>query len=929
MRFAFVLIAALLTIPVRAAVTPQGAQPCRAPAPTPSREPNIFTEEQENDLGDIIAEKLAGNFRVIDDDAIANELRRIGNGLVAHLPETKLKYQFALVDLGDANAFVLPGGRIFVSRKLISLAQSEDELAGVIGHELGHVVARQKTIEMTKQLRDVLNVTSVTTREDIFDKYTRMMDNAAKKPGAFRQSGGQENEGQIEADRIGLFAIAAAGYEVAAHARLFDRVVGTNGKTGGFFSNLFGTTSPNAQRLGEMIKTSAKMAPGCTDPHPSMSLEAFQAWQAAVVSYTGLGRQEHLHGVVSQTRLEPPLPAEMRRIRFSQDGRYLLTQDDGGITVLTHQPLAPLFRINVQDVDHVLFTPDSEHVVLATSDLRVERWDIATKKLDRAHEVAVRAACVGTALSPTGEVLACYDEEAGLELIDVNSNAEIFKDKRFYQPNILEVYQRMLTGEPYLCMDFSTDGRIFAAGHEGILQGELVTFAYDLRAKAPLPVKGDAKKLMTGWFAFIGPEEFVGRNRTEPLKSGRANITTGVASAHFLVGPGAFEVPTQGAFVFLRPYQKFAIGVMDLAQAKVTKGNAGTAFDIFGDEFAAERGNGELGLYGMATNALKSSAILPRANIGRLRSVDVSPDFAWLASAQRVNGAIWDLRDGHRMSQTPGYRAGRFVDQQTLIADFPKTTDQPRRLLKIDVHAPGATFVANILGEAERVDTNGPLIMTRRGPTQAAPNAPTTVELRDARQPVPLWNRLFKDEVPLISWNYQQSVVLLIWRANTKAAKEDAKSDPAFAKRLAEGDVADYSVVVCDLKTGDVRQRLFVETNKGSFSLTDVFSAGDWLALGDDGNRLHIYNLKTGEAVGSVFGGSANGAATPELFATANAPGQLAVYDFATLKRRDEFAFAHDISFARFSADGKRLFVLTNDQVAYVLDIAKPGEPGR
>jgi WD40 repeat protein len=928
MRFAVVLAAALLTVPVGASVLPQGSQPCRAPAPTPSQEPNIFTEEQENDLGDVVAQQMARDFRVIDDDAIAGELRRIGNGLVAHLPPTKLKFQFALVDLPEANAFVLPGGRIFVSRKLISLAQSEDELAGVLGHEMGHLVARQQTIEVTRQLRAVLNVTSVTTREDIFEKYTRMMDNAAKKPGAFRQSGDRENGAQIEADRIGLFAIAAAGYDVQAHARLFDRLVGTNGKTGGFFSNLFGSTSPDSKRLGEMIKTVATMAPGCTDPHPSVSPEAFQAWQAAVVSYTGLGRQEHLHGIVSQTRLEPPLPAETRRIRYSQDGRYLLTQDDGGITVLTHQPLAPVFRIDVPDVAHVLFTPDSAHVVLETSDLRVERWDIATKKLDRAHEVSVRMPCLETMISPTGDVLACYDDELAVSLIDVNTGAEIFKEKRFYPPNELEVLRFLLTGDPFLCMDFSTDGRFFAAGHHGAWVGDVI-LAYDLKTRAPLPLKGDAKKLMGEWFAFTGPEEFIGRNRMEPLKSGRVNITTGAVAAQFLVGPGSFDVATQGAFLFLRPYQRFAVGVMDLGLAKVTKGNASTGIDIFGDEFAAERGNGELGLYNMATNVLKSSVALPRANIGRLRSVDVSADFSWLASAQRVNGAVWDLHDGHRMSQTPGYRAGRFVDAQTLIADFPKTTDQPRRILKIDVRASGATPVANLPSETDRVDTNGPLLLTQRGPTQAAPNTPTTFELRDARDPRPLWIRTFKDEVPRLSWNYQQSVAILVWPANAKAAREDAKADPAFAKRLAEGDAADYSVVVCDLKTGDVRQRLFVETNKGSFRLSQAFAAGDWLAIGDDSNRLHIYNLKTGEAVGSVFGESANSAATPEAFAVANAPGQLAVYDFATLKRRDEFAFAHEISFARFSADGQRLFVLTNDQVAYVLDIAKPAGPGR
>ena len=115
-------------------------QPCQPPTPQGSREPIIFTEEQEVDLGDAIAEQIQRDFRVIDDDEVTGYLRRIGKRIVKHLPPTKLRFQFFLVDLSDANAFVLPGGRIYVSRKLVAFTQSEDELAAVIAHEVSELI---------------------------------------------------------------------------------------------------------------------------------------------------------------------------------------------------------------------------------------------------------------------------------------------------------------------------------------------------------------------------------------------------------------------------------------------------------------------------------------------------------------------------------------------------------------------------------------------------------------------------------------------------------------------------------------------------------------------------------------------------------------------------------------------------------------------
>src|SRR5262245_53337682 len=178
----------ILLLSIHAGAVINAQQPCSPPAPQLSREPNIFTEEQEVDLGDAIAEHIQRNFRVIDDDEVAGYLRRIGERIVKHLPPTKLRFQFFLVDLPEANAFVLPGGRIFVSRKLVAFTQSEDELAAVIAHEIGHLVARQQSIAITLRMKETLDVTQVTDRRDIFEKYNLLVENVARRPGGFRRS---------------------------------------------------------------------------------------------------------------------------------------------------------------------------------------------------------------------------------------------------------------------------------------------------------------------------------------------------------------------------------------------------------------------------------------------------------------------------------------------------------------------------------------------------------------------------------------------------------------------------------------------------------------------------------------------------------------------------------------------------------------------
>ena len=88
------------------------------------------------------AQAVERELGLVQDPAMAEYVRQIGARLAAGSSRPGLPYTFQIVDSADVNAFALPGGSIYVTRGLLALANSEDELANVIAHEVGHVVSR-------------------------------------------------------------------------------------------------------------------------------------------------------------------------------------------------------------------------------------------------------------------------------------------------------------------------------------------------------------------------------------------------------------------------------------------------------------------------------------------------------------------------------------------------------------------------------------------------------------------------------------------------------------------------------------------------------------------------------------------------------------------------------------------------------------------
>ena len=894
---------------------------CQPPAlPSRANQPNILTPEQENDLGDAVSEHLQRNFRVIYDEELNARLQQVGDRLLKQLPPTALRFQFLLYDQPEANAFTLPGGHVYVSRKLVALVKSEDELAGVLAHEIGHVITRQTASDMTRLLKEVLGVTQVGDRSDIFNKYNQLVENSARKPKAFGR--GEEDKEQLAADQVAIYTMAAAGYDTHAFSTFWDRVAETKGKTGGWFSDLFGATKPEARRLREALKTISALPAECLTQGNS-NLEDFQKWQATVINYTGLGRKENLHAVLTRKPLTPPLRGDVNQLRFSPDGKYLLAQDDSGINVLSRTPFAPLFRIDAPEASPAQFTPDSGMIVSYNRGLRVEVWDVAEAQLKTSHELVVRGGCMQSSLSPEGKTLACLDADFNLTLYDVPSGAQVFQKKSFYVPNLFELLMmaiRTALGEDdsseIINMAFSQDGHYFVAGQRDAAVG------FDLTTKTALSLPGSIKKLLTNPFAFIGSDKLIGTYSSDIKKSGVVSFPAGAVVSELSVGRGHLTPASHGDYLLIRPIKDYPVGVMDLTTKKIFMVNKESAVDIYDQTFVREQKNSELGLYEMGTGMRLAKVVLPQNPLGRLRTVALSPDMRWLAVSERTRGAVWDLVNG-RQRLFRGFRGSYVSDAGLFYADFPKEEPVERTLVKMDLNSQ-QVLESNKIEDAHAVQFGRFLLVTAPNKKEGTLRENVTEEVRDIPTGKSLWSRSFPKEAPDVWINASEEAMVLSWAVSSNAAKAEIKNDPQLAGRLSalKEKEGDYFLLVLNANTGEPKGKLLIETGKGSFRIAAVFAAGDWIVISDSRNRILIYSLSTGEQKGHMFGSSAAVAKTTGLLAVENEPGKVVVYDLATVAKLDEFVFSSPVSLARFSADGKRLFILTANQTIYFLDVS-------
>jgi predicted Zn-dependent protease len=123
---------------------------CSVNPATGRKELNLVSESQEISLGMREAKKAEAQIGRYQDSAWQAYVAALGARLAARSERPQLPWAFTVVDDPQVNAFALPGGFIFVTRGILANMNSEAELAGVVGHEIGHVTARHSATQMSR-----------------------------------------------------------------------------------------------------------------------------------------------------------------------------------------------------------------------------------------------------------------------------------------------------------------------------------------------------------------------------------------------------------------------------------------------------------------------------------------------------------------------------------------------------------------------------------------------------------------------------------------------------------------------------------------------------------------------------------------------------------------------------------------------------------
>ena len=120
--------------------------------PAPRSQAAMISQKQEIEMGQQVAQQLENHYGLVQDDEIQDRVSRIGQKLWANGTRPGLTYTFKVLNTPDVNALACPGGFIYVYKGLLDYMTSDDELAAVLGHEIGHIEKRHTVHQMEQQM---------------------------------------------------------------------------------------------------------------------------------------------------------------------------------------------------------------------------------------------------------------------------------------------------------------------------------------------------------------------------------------------------------------------------------------------------------------------------------------------------------------------------------------------------------------------------------------------------------------------------------------------------------------------------------------------------------------------------------------------------------------------------------------------------------
>jgi hypothetical protein len=197
---------------------------------------NSFSPQDDVKLGQEAAAEVRKQMPLVHDNRVDSFVEGIGRRLVAVIPpdlrQPAFRYTFEVVNQKEINAFALPGGPMFLNRGMIEAAKTDGEVAGVMAHELSHVILRHGTAQATKAQKFQIGAVAGQVLGAIVGGTAGSIISQGSQFGLGTYFMKYSREYERQADLMGSHLMAAAGYDPRQMANMFRTIEQEGGRGG-------------------------------------------------------------------------------------------------------------------------------------------------------------------------------------------------------------------------------------------------------------------------------------------------------------------------------------------------------------------------------------------------------------------------------------------------------------------------------------------------------------------------------------------------------------------------------------------------------------------------------------------------------------------------------------------------------------------------
>jgi beta-barrel assembly-enhancing protease len=199
-------------------------------------DPNKYSLQQDIELGQEAAAEARKQLPMLNDGRVDDYVERVGENLVDAIPaefrHAGFRYTFEVVNQKEINAFALPGGPMFLNRGMIEASRSEAEMAGVMAHEISHVILRHGTAQATKGQKFQIGAVAGQILGAIVGGAAGSVIAQGTQFGLGAYFLKYSREYESQADLLGAQLLARAGYDPRAMATMFQTIQAEGGRSG-------------------------------------------------------------------------------------------------------------------------------------------------------------------------------------------------------------------------------------------------------------------------------------------------------------------------------------------------------------------------------------------------------------------------------------------------------------------------------------------------------------------------------------------------------------------------------------------------------------------------------------------------------------------------------------------------------------------------